>query len=290
MKINIISVDNRVGLSQDIRILKEILEKKHEVNVIDIYNRRVVKQKAIINIWLEVLDHRYFGFGDYNILIPNPEWFYTAWSKWLKQINEIWVKTQDAAKIFKPLHNDIKYISWTSRDRYDQSIERKPIFLHIAGRSETKGTKAIIQAWTDKMPKLWLITEKKYYTNNSQIKPYYTWLKSEEIKQLQNRCLYHVCTSEYEGFGHYINEAKSCGGHIITTNAEPMKSIIKTNYLVNVKSTIRPRGRLGILNKIDPMHLREVVSKVNDKKINAKNRQDFLDNDKFFREQINQLI
>ena len=70
------------------------------------------------------------------------------------------------------------------------------------------------------------------------------------------------------------------------TNSEPMKSIVTTDYLVNVKSTIRPKGRLGVLNKIDSQHLREVILKVNDKGFNEQNRQQFLDNDKFFRQEI----
>src|SRR5512137_2382041 len=99
MKINLLSHDNGVGLTQDIRIVKRILEPKHEVSFIDL--RHNDKRKADVNIFFEILDGRHYDNAKYNLFFPNPEWFW--WPKQLAGLDMILAKTKDAVKIFEAI-------------------------------------------------------------------------------------------------------------------------------------------------------------------------------------------
>jgi hypothetical protein len=43
-----------------------------------------------------------------------------------------------------------------------------------------------------------------------------------ELVQAMNENIFHIMPSEYEGYGHAINEALGCGGIVITVDAPPM--------------------------------------------------------------------
>ncbi|KAJ3126874.1 hypothetical protein HK100_010034 [Physocladia obscura] len=50
-----------------------------------------------------------------------------------------------------------------------------------------------------------------------------------ELRRLQLASGVHVCPSEQEGFGHYINEARALSALVITTNHPPMNEFIVDN-------------------------------------------------------------
>lgn len=293
MKINIISTNNGVGLFQDYLILKEVLETKHDINFVDF--KSIKHSKADVNIHLEHAVIACLQDAPFNIFIPNPEWCEMTWVKYLPRFNQIWCKTLETGRIFSRYHKNCIYTSFTSIDRYNPEITRDKIFFHNRGKSSHKGTLNVINGWREIFGKLYINSaislpkQKGIIINDKR-------LSDEDLQIFQNACLFHVCPSEVEGFGHYINEAKSCGAIVITTNAAPMNEFITHEFgrLVEVKS--RGKHQLGVTNYINPISLTFALNEclhLSDKSIkfmSEKSRQSFLDNDKFFKETILKLL
>jgi glycosyltransferase involved in cell wall biosynthesis len=63
-------------------------------------------------------------------------------------------------------------------------------------------------------------------------------LPAEKLNSLQSTCGIHVCPSETEGFGHYINEARGVGAIVVTTDCSPMNELIRPEYGILVPCSI----------------------------------------------------
>ena len=59
----------------------------------------------------------------------------------------------------------------------------------------------------------------------------------DALRRLQNGAGVHVCVSEREGFGHYINEARAVGAFVISTDHPPMNELITPERGALVKPT-----------------------------------------------------
>ncbi|CEG39094.1 RxLR-like protein [Plasmopara halstedii] len=134
------------------------------------------------------------------------------------------------------------YTKHTSRDLYQPAVQRDwTSFLHLAGWSPFKNTKVILQAWAlhPEWPQLIIRVIKaslcKWIEDHFGDKD--SWrlqnvdyacgsVPAEEKDQLQNQIGLHLCPSETEGFGHYINEARSVGALILTSNVPPMNELV----------------------------------------------------------------
>jgi hypothetical protein len=106
--------------------------------------------------------------------------------------------------------------------------------LIVAGKSPFKNTNAVLQAWAENpdFPPLTITTyepvgvqQVQQYINNSKGLGYATRnirLVADRMAVLQlndliNSIGNHVCPSEKEGFGHYINQARAAGALLLTT-------------------------------------------------------------------------
>lgn len=292
MKINIISTNNGVGLYQDYLILQEILSEKHEVNFIDF--RRPVHIRADVSIHLEVVESRLLATAPKNILVPNPEWFSPNWKRFIPSFNQIWCKTHETERIFGQMSKNCVYTSFTSRDHYLPEISKDKIFFHNRGKSSHKGTNAVLTAWRDLFGKMYInsfikLPGKKGLIINT------TRLSENDLKVIMNSCLFHVCPSEVEGFGHYINEAKSTGAIVLTTNAAPMNELVSKEFGRLVPITRTGVHNLGVTNYISPMELTLIMNDIlhlSEKELSlmsGKARQSYLDNDKYFRNKVREL-
>lgn len=296
MKINIISTNNGVGLWQDYLILKSILEVKHEVNFIDY--RKPIHTKADISIHLEHAVASLLPTAPINILIPNPEWYESQWINLLQRFNSIWCKTHETERIFsKYVKDKCIYTSFTSIDKYNPEILKDKTFLHNRGKSSHKGTLATIQAWNKDLGKLIINSDgsvnlphkEGILTNNKR-------LSDHDMNVLMNGCLFHICCSEAEGFGHYINEAKSTGAIIITTNGAPMNEMVNSSFGRLIPIIRRGSYQLGITNYIDYLslhHSMKELLQLSEKELSLmseKSRQSFLDNDKYFKQILSELL
>ena len=302
IKINIISSNNYYGLSQDANIISSILKEKFKNNI----NLKFVNffdyqcNYADINIFLELVSNILFKYAPINILIPNQEWFYKSWIPYLPNFEYILTKSNYASDIFRNLTNtEIKYIGWESRDMYDPKYEKDySEILHLCGKSKYKQTQLIIDAWDDDLPNLNIIYNSKSIDllkrDLKNINYIENRISDEELKIYINKCGIHLCTSETEGFGHYINEAKSSKVIVVSTNSKPMNELINNEFgvLVNVDKKKKLKHTLGNKNIIDILDLKEKIKGILDlekDKINEmcnKTRLSFLNGKDYFRKEL----
>lgn len=296
MKINLLSHDNGVGLTQDVKIVKSILEPRHQCTFIDL--RTGSPQPAQVNIFFEILDYRFYRSAKYNLFFPNPEWF--MWPSLLKGIDYVLAKTKDAEKIFKTMNCSTIFTSFTSEDRLNDAWAGDRVYLHTAGQSTTKGTDTVFKAWKESYPRMIftkLRDHKIYETDRKNIWTCFQRMPKEVLWNLQNKCTFHLCPSEYEGFGHYIWEAKSCGNIVITTDGAPMNEMVTDGvdgFLVKHDRTRKMNfGRLKMISKEDFQRVIEYTMTLTDDQINTMrkaSRDRWEENDKYFKESLRSTL
>lgn len=264
MRVQIITKDNGLGLSHDIRVVADALVAHHpgvEISVADWEHPRA-GYKCDVNIFLELLNPRLFPQAKRNIYAPNPEWYFSnMWGTALPRIDQVWAKTDDCLRIFSRLHRNVVKSGWTSEDRLVVG-ERTKSMLHVAGGSEAKGTKEVIAAMAG-LPqhRLTLVSRKDRGRLPANI-DFVLSPGDDELKRIQSAHLVHLCPSSYEGFGHYINEARSCGAFIITTNAPPMNELIDSSTGAAVAPYAFSRQNLAEHARITSGDLAQVISAV----------------------------
>lgn len=228
----ITNLDNGAGLQHDYELLRNILEGAgHQVNPVHIHRPQTTVKKVDVNIFLEVVLPSVIRYADKNWIIPNSEWWGSRWDAWLPSIDRVLCKTLDCYRIWRnrvPADKCV-YIGWMSQDLWDPSIPREPAFLHTAGKSLTKNTAAVIEAWKRYALPHQLIVSAfkpeiaalcKGVSNVTLVNRF----SADELKRTVNRCQFFLMPSKYEGYGHAIHEALGCQAAVLTTDAAPMSS------------------------------------------------------------------
>ena len=178
------------------------------------------------------------------VLVPNPEWL---GAQDTAVPDEVWHKTRVSHALLSAVWPDALHarIGWTSRDCGPG--DAKPQALHIKGCSEQKQTGAVLQAWArhPEWPVLHVVSyldhpaflDVPFPLTHGNVVVHSRRLPRQELQELMRSCELHVCPSDAEGFGHSINEARSVGAVIVTTDAAPMNELVQdgeTGYLVPV--------------------------------------------------------
>lgn len=230
MEVNIITdLNNKWGLSKDVKILQTTLHRLRVTTHIASHQQTPTPRKYA-NFHLEIISPQYFRSNEYNILIPNQEWFQKNWLRQsLLRFNETWTKTHVAQDIFTNLQfKNTKFMGYTSIDQYDPSILRKPQFFHATGSSSMKNTPYVISEWKNhpEYPMLHWYCSTEQYLYLAEDRPNLTChmgrVTDEEIKYMQNESMWIIQPSASEGFGHCIMEALSTGNTVISLDAPPM--------------------------------------------------------------------
>lgn len=297
--VNIIGWRNGVGLNKDYDILIGQLSKLgYTVEFRDLRNREDVK-KIALNIFSDYVDEYFFQFADHNYLIPNPEW--SEWTpEQLAKFDKIICKTREGERIFKQFNPNTVYMGFTSMDRYDPAVTKNyHAFLHLAGASIQKGSAPLIESWVahPEWPQMFVIRHEgdKKDPNVANIKLVFQYLPDHAIVAMENAIGIHLCPSETEGFGHYINEAMSCESVVITTDAPPMNEFITDKRFLVGYHTTAP-WRLATRYFVDKEKLNEVISNLLKmpeqelQKIGKKNRETFLENDRQFKARFAEIF
>ena len=170
--------------------------------------------------------------------LANPEWL-TKRDLQLAEnvISEFWHKTRFGMKLLttklpKKEHHYIGFTSLPKPGLVDTYLD----FAHFPGKSKTRHTQDIINIWL-KNQNLPPIAIQCYgyslkipkWIEAGNIRFFLGFLDEQELNvNLLSRGI-HICTSQMEGFGHYINEARSIGALIITLDAPPMNELIDSS-------------------------------------------------------------
>lgn len=273
MRIQLISKDNGLGLTTDVQVLRTAIEKAagavgREVTIhyADWQALRTIDGgRYDLSIHLELVSRSLWSTASRNIYVPNPEWYFNGmWGDLLPRFDEVWAKTEDCLRIFKPLHKRVVKSGWTSRDRYAPNVERIKSMIHVAGGSDAKGTMQVLQAMA-RHPELRLCLVVRTADKFREVPANVTRIigpANDELDYLLNVHMVHLCPSSYEGFGHYINEARSVAAFIITTNAPPMNELVSSSYGALVAAASSSRMRLADAHHVHADALADAIGQV----------------------------
>jgi len=284
MIINIIT-DTRYnsGLMREVEILIKLFQRafKNRVKTRLIPHFKYSAPYADINIFLETLTNQLIQYARFNILIPDQELFYKTWTPYLSNIDLVLTKTLYATNIFKnliitsspsssPLILKYKtvFLGMTSIDKYNSDIDKNfNKWLHLAGGSPYKNTQTIIDIWELEYPNLTIVYDPNRLSNlNIKTQANITYISQfipdNELKNLMNEYGVHLCCSSVEGYGHYINEARSTGAIVITTDGEPMRQFVDnevSGFLISTKSRKSVKDGLGSYYILDVEDFRKTI-------------------------------
>ncbi len=248
------------GIVQDINIVREELSKYFHFVFVDGIPCRLekklssaTKRKMVKRIFrfvgkllgskcsyyacihLEEVDAHLHKVSHINLFVPNLEYLLDHDFQLMSELDGVFTKTQEAKRLLEIEGISSEYIGFTSRDMYDSNVaKRYDAFAHFPGKSDNKGTSQLIQLWEKRpdWPRLHVYCYEDHdihsftsgeYTN-VVIKNEY--VSSVEFKKIFNSYIFHLCMSEVEGFGHYINEAMSVKSVVITVDAPPMNELV----------------------------------------------------------------
>ena len=207
-----------------------------------LYEMYTKKEKCThdIVIFLEHIHPKYIEVGEKVIYILNPECVTKRDQLMLKHCHQILCKTRMTYEVMKDYNRE--YIGFSSVDRYLGDIKKQPQCIHIRGVSKYKQTQVVIDTWlaNPQYPIIHIVTQESVRIPNmvkiaENVILHQRKLEEEELKELMNICELHVCPSMCEGYGHYINEARSVGGIVLTTDAAPMNEHITKEYGILIK-------------------------------------------------------
>jgi hypothetical protein len=248
MKVNIVgNFKQNTGLMQDAAILRGVLTAIHsDIQIFRVPYMFPQCGEADVNFFLEVINPSLFPFARKNIWIPNQEWTYKSWIPYIHMVDEIWVKTTEAKKIFDKYSEGktpVIEIGWTSIDKvFNPETDKKNYSKAIVpvGKNIYRHPKPVFQAYLkikqenpeiySKLPTLYVVHSPEHISVVTPIEIQdKVIVKSEVLKEseyddLLKECGLCICISLTEGFGHAVNEAMSAGCNLLLSQISPFKN------------------------------------------------------------------
>lgn len=323
MRVNVIGKSNGVGLSRDLTLLADVLRACGcEVAVLAVdsqtsHSRRSLlsqvasvwrywRQKHVgggrqvqadINVMMEHLWPESLPTARFNVAVPNPEWFDRHDQRLLPFVDRVWAKTQNTQRIFQRLRRETSFIGFDSEDRLDSTVLRQRKFFHLAGKSTMKGTRRLLEVWcaNPQWPTLMVVqhTQTDPDLTGANIEYRLGYMDDAELRRLQNQNLFHVCTSETEGWGHYLIEAMSVGAIALTLDAPPMNELLTPERGLLLRADKYAKQKLADCYRFDADSLAAAVerlsamSDVEIERLGTAARQWFIDNKTGFYARVN---
>jgi glycosyltransferase involved in cell wall biosynthesis len=242
---------------------------------------------------------------------------YTDFKKILynpKSPKNILCKTKHTYELLKSMlsHKNVIYTGFTSADRYLPNVSKNMrSFIHIPGKSPNKGTVQVIEAWkrNPNWPVLTVICRDELYDELSKtidmrqisknINMITSFVLDSKLIELMNMNGIHVCTSKTEGFGHYLNEARSTGAVVLYTDAPPMNEMFVDN---ETGISVKAQRSFPINDGVCPTFsvtidsIKESVERVLRKsesdlrEMGKRSRDAYLRDDRMFKERLAKLV
>ena len=228
--------------------------------------RKPFSKRKTVMVFFENLSRSWIDSCDLAILIPNQEWMRPLTTQLIHKCHEIWCKTHYAKRIFLEQGLPARYIGFSSQDMYLPAVPKDyTACVHIAGRSELKGTAILLKVWGrhPEWPKLTIVTRHHYLQKRRarNIDIVIDYVDHNSLQILMNRSGIHLCPSETEGFGHYINEALSTKAIVITTDAPPMNELVHEGFGFLVTPSGRSPAGYGERFPVDAEHLEAAITR-----------------------------
>jgi len=246
MRANVIYHDDGVGLASDAEIVSERLRRLGvEVTRSECFDHRGPARRCDINLYLELFDPFWLDQARAAYLIPNQEWLSVGSLPDIATLDAVLCKTRFADNVLRRYGIPTSYIGFTSRDRYRSSVPKDfGKWLHLVGRSGQKGTETVIETWKENpgFPLLTIVRHPDHHecagmiarAGAANIREIAAYLGEDDLIEILNSHEVHVCPSEIEGFGHSLNEARSCKAVVVTTDAPPMNELVTRRWGVPV--------------------------------------------------------
>jgi hypothetical protein len=280
MRVNLIGNHRKgTGVSQDVQILHGMISHVfgEDVQVRHIPHFYPQCPQAEINFFIEVLNPSLFVYAAKNIWIPNPEWTRKTWLPYAKSLDEIWVKTHEAEKLFWEQDIKVRYVGWTSIDKVQPKIKNYHKAIVPVGTNIWRNPKPILQAYLkiqstipslySSLPELHIVHEPKAVpvpplpeSLQGKVKLHSEVLSESDYDILLHDCGACICMSAAEGFGHAVNEAMSAGCIPILSPIDAFRELTENALWVsNSKVTPHPQC-LANLEDIEIDSLVEALS------------------------------
>jgi hypothetical protein len=214
-----------------------------------------------LNVMLEHVWPQFLDEARSNAVVPNPEWFDPRDLRWLAAFDCVWAKTAYAERLFRERGSRTALIGFDSEDRWQPLVARQHQFLHVAGRSPLKGTARLVALWQrhPEWPMLTLVQDASMPAavlpdsiRAANVALLGEYLTDQALRELQNAHRFHLCTSEAEGWGHYIAEAMSVGAVTLTCDAAPMNELVAAGRGLLIAASPGPMhnlARLALFNE-----------------------------------------
>jgi hypothetical protein len=289
MRVRLIGKANGVGLSRDLNLLEAALQQtgcdvtqqpcdRHERHRRRAWLTRVGAQLRHgrarrdaafdLNVMLEHVWPQFLHQAHGNVLVPNPEWFDRRDAALLPLIDQIWSKTELTQHLFGERGCSTALIGFDSEDRLAAQVPREARFLHLAGRSEMKGTARLLRLWRQHpdWPALTVVQDAAAVKHGPgagarNILIHSAYIDDAQLRVLQNSHRFHLCLSEAEGWGHYIAEALSVGAVTLTCDAAPMNELVDAQRGVLIAAALGAQQNLARLALFDEAALARAVER-----------------------------
>lgn len=280
--------DSGAGIRQDIGVLRRGLE-HCGISVSEKVMRRANSRRSRLGFFLRrcglllvpvraqvhvsLLHWEQFHLARNNYVYTNPEKTPLAALRKIRRPFTLLAKSRSGEALFRATGLPTEYTGFTTADHWREGhVKDYRRFLHLAGSSSYKGTHALVKVWRrhPEWPKLTVVrsltdafgARRPSLPGAVNIEIIETELPQEQILQLQNTCGIHLCPSEMEGFGHYINEARSTASVVITTDAPPMNELIQPQFGICVAAQCAGHSCLSERWEVVPEALEFAISDV----------------------------